>query len=202
MVLLARASQNHDFTYIGKLPKLWFCLPRRHSKTMISLTLASYQIYCFACHGIAKLWFYLHWQATKSMALLAKALQNYDFTYIGKLPNLWFCYSGHRKTMILLTLASYRIYAFACHGIAKLWFHLHWQATESMVLLAKTQQTTILLTLASYQIFGFGCQGVAKLWSYLHWQATNLWFCMPGHGKTMILLTLASYQIYGFVARA
>ena len=123
-------------------------------QTMILLTLACYKIYGF----------------------VASASQNFEFTYIGKLPNLWFCSPGHSKTMILLTLASHQsmvLHAgarqnhdftyigklpnlwFCCQSITKLRVYLHWQATKSMVLLPRAQQNMSLRTLTS--------QGKAKL---------------------------------------
>ena len=145
------------------MAKLWFylhwhatksmALLPAHRKTLSLLTLASYQIYGFAPQGIAKLWSYAHRQATKSMVLLARVKQNYDFTHIGKLPNLWCCSPGHWKTKILSTLASYQIYGFVCQSftyigkLPNLWFCFpgpsktmifsHWQATKSTVLLAR-----------------------------------------------------------------
>ena len=136
MVLLAMASQNNDFMYIGKLPNLWVRMPG-HSITLILLTFARYQIYDFAYQGTAKVWFYRHWLATISMVLLAKAEHNYDFTHMGKLPNLWFCLPGQSKTMILSALKSDHIDDFACQDTSTLWVYLHWQATKSMVLLAR-----------------------------------------------------------------
>ena len=185
LVLLARAQQNYDLTYIGKPLNLWFCMPG-HGQTMILLTLASYKIYGF----------------------VARASQNFEFTYIGKLPNLWFCSPRHSKTMILRTSTSYQIYGFACQGKAKLWFYSHWQATKSMVLLARAlknyefihwQATESMVlfarasrTLASYQIYGLAFQGRAKLWFSHIGKLPNLWCCLLGNRKTTILFTLAS----------
>jgi hypothetical protein len=50
MLLLAMANRNIDFSYTGKLSNLCLCLPGQH-KSMIFLTLASSQIYAFACQG-------------------------------------------------------------------------------------------------------------------------------------------------------
>ena len=80
--------------------------------------------------------FRLHWQAPKSMILLARASGIIDFAYMCKLPKEWFCRGmqnldipflcklpnlrcrvpGQVKSSISLTLASCQIYGFACQG--------------------------------------------------------------------------------------
>ena len=59
------------------------------------------------------------------------------YTYIGKLPNLWFCLPGQAKSQMLLTLASSQIKNVACQG---------------------KQNHGFLHTLASSQICDFACQ--------------------------------------------
>jgi hypothetical protein len=48
--MLAKANKIIDFSYIGKLSDLCFCLAGQ-AQSLIFLTLASSQIYAFACQG-------------------------------------------------------------------------------------------------------------------------------------------------------
>ena len=50
MLLVARARKIIHFSYIGNLSNRCFCLPRQ-TKSLIFRTLASSQIYAFACQG-------------------------------------------------------------------------------------------------------------------------------------------------------
>jgi len=158
MPLVAKANKIIDFSYIAKLPNLCFCLPEQ-TKSLICLTLASSKIYAFACQGKQIQRLFLHRQALRSMLLLATANKIIEFAYIGKLSNLCFRLPRQTKSRILLTLASYQIYAFACHGKQNHGFFLHWQALESMLLLPGQTKSLIFRTLASSQIYASACHG-------------------------------------------
>jgi hypothetical protein len=97
MILLARASAITDLTYIGKLPHLWFCLPGQ-AKSLMLLTLASSQIYDFACQGKRHHGFCLPWQAPKSVVLLPRASKIIDVGHLGKLTNILFVLPGQAKS--------------------------------------------------------------------------------------------------------
>jgi hypothetical protein len=85
--LLATAIAIIGFSYIGKLSNLCFCLPRQ-TNSLSFPTLGSSQIYAFTRQGKRNCYFCLHWQALKSMLLLARAQKIIEFAYSGKLSNL------------------------------------------------------------------------------------------------------------------
>jgi len=93
------------------------------------------------------------------MLLLAKANKIIDLSDIGKLSNLCFCLPGQTKSLILLTLASSQIYAFACQGKQNHFVFLHSQALKSMLLPAHANKIMDSHTLASSQIDAFACHG-------------------------------------------
>jgi hypothetical protein len=136
MLLLDTTNKILDFSYIGKLSNLCFCLPNRRFffhwqalKSMLLLAKANTSID-----------FFIHWQALKSMLLLTKANKIIDFSYIGKLSNLCFCLPRQTKSLSFPTLGSSQIYAFTRQGKRNCYFCLHWQALKSMLLLARAQK--------------------------------------------------------------
>ena len=219
MLLLGRASTIIDFSNIGKLSNLCFCLPRQ-TKSLIFLMLASSQIYAFACQGTQNRWFFVYCQALNSMLLLARTNKIIDFSYIGKLSNQCFCLPKQTKSLICLTLASSQIYAFACQGRRNQWFCLHWQALKSMLLLAKANKTILFSYIRQLSNLCFCRPTQTKSWILIHWQAlksmlllamanniidfsdfgklSNLCICLPEQTRSLMFLTLASSQIYAF----
>ena len=59
------ASKIMDFTYIGKLPNLWICLPGQSKITIVAFIASS-----------------------KAKQMLARVGKIVDFAYLGKLPDL------------------------------------------------------------------------------------------------------------------
>jgi hypothetical protein len=99
--LLLKTNKIIDFSYIDKIWNLCVCLPTQ-TKSMTFLTLTSSQIYAFAHQGTQKHWFFLHWQALKSMLLLVQANKIIDSSYLGKLSNPCFCLPRQTKSLIFL----------------------------------------------------------------------------------------------------
>ena len=253
---VASVSKIIDFTYIGKLPDLCFCMPGQ-VQSLIWLTLASSQIYGFVCQGKQNHWCCLHWQAPTSCDLVCQGKQNHRFYLPWQDPksivllatgtkiNHWFCcHCQAPEFMILLTPASYQIYDFTCQGKQNHWVHtflgkppnlwfcflgqaksliLHTLGSSNLWLPSPGQTKTFFFrALASFQVQEFACQGEQNHGCCLHWQAPkslflfagvskimhfaylgklpNLWCCLPGQAKSLILFTLAS-GIYGFACQ-
>jgi hypothetical protein len=165
----SQGNRNHWFYLPWQAPKSTVLLSGQ-AKSCILLSFASSQIYNLACpeqnHGL-----YLPWQAPESMILLARANKICDFTYLDKLPNLWFCLRassricdfahigklpnlcfcmpGPAKSVILLTLTSSQIYGVACQGIENHWFCSLWQVPTCMIMLARASKSTDFASLGS-----------------------------------------------------
>ena len=209
---VASVSKIIDFTYIGKLPDLCFCMPGQ-VQSLIWLTLASSQIYGFVCQGKQNHWCCLHWQAPTSCDLVCQGKQNHRFYLPWQDPksivllatgtkiNHWFCcHCQAPEFMILLTPASYQIYDFTCQGkqnhwvhtfpgkLPNLWFCLLGQA-KSLIL--HTLGSSNLWLPSPGQTFFFSCIG----------EFPSSRICLPGRAKSWMLLALASSQISVFVCR-
>ena len=146
MLLLAKANEIIDF--------------------VIMASLASSQMYAFACQGALHHGFFLQWQAPKSVRLLATAIAIIGFSYIGKLSNLCFCLPRQTKSLICLTLANSQIYVLFAMSNDNLDFS-HTGKLSNLCFCLPTQTNSLIFPTSA--------------------NSQPISFCLPGHTKSLMI---------------